>query len=149
VWSEEELIADFTKEIPELKNEVLEFWNNAGGALWQYDFTKDWLKDLKTRGYQVLFLSNWSYHLKEQAKEQLDFLPLMDGGVFSCDVKMVKPDHGIYNEILKKYNLTANECVFLDDKEPNVIAARECGLYAIHVTSHEAAVKGLEKLLAN
>lgn len=148
VWTEEQLLADFTKNIPELKNEVLEFWNQIGNALWQFDFTKDWIKELKARGYQVLFLSNWSYHLKEQAAKQLDFLPLMDGGVFSCDVKMVKPNHDIYEEIIKKYNLIPSECVFLDDKEANVIAARECGLNAVQVVNHEIAVEGLEKLLA-
>ncbi len=148
VLSEDELIDLFTENAPDLRNEVLHFWNNAGDVLWQFDFTKDWIKDLKKRGYQVLFLSNWSSHLREQAGEKLDFLELMDGGVFSYKVKLIKPDHRIYEEIIKKYNLNPEECVFLDDKEKNVIAARECGMNAVQVINHEIAVEGLEKLLA-
>ncbi len=149
VLTDEELLHSFTKDAPELMDDILRFWNSAGDALWQYDFSKDWLTDLKNRGYQVLFLSNWSFHLLNQAAKQLDFLPMMDGGVFSCDVKLVKPDHAIYENIIKKYNLTPSECVFLDDKEANVIAARECGMNGVWVENqdHDVAVKGLEALL--
>ena len=116
----------------------------------QFDFTKDWLRELKSRGYQLLFLSNWSNHLRECAEKQLDFLPLLDGGVFSCDVKLIKPDHEIYKTIIEKYNLTPSECVFLDDKLANCEAARECGLHAVQVVdhNHDIAVAGLEELLS-
>ena len=147
VLSEDELLALFTKDIPELKNEVNLMWENLGDALWQYDFTKDWLNDLKNRGYKILFLSNWSHHVKECAQKQLDFLPLMDGGVFSYKVNLIKPDPAIYKEIIKKYNLLPEECVFLDDRLDNCEAAKECGMSAVQVINHEIAVENLEKLL--
>lgn len=147
VLSEDELLALFTKDIPELTDEVTLFWENLGDALWQYDFTKDWLNDLKNRGYQILFLSNWSHHVKECAPKQLDFLPLMDGGVFSYKVNLIKPDHAIYKEIIKQYNLIPEECVFLDDRLDNCEAAKACGMNAVQVINHEIAVENLEKLL--
>ncbi len=150
VLSDEELLASFTKDAPDIADEITHFWETVGNALWQYDFSKEWIKELKDRGYQVLFLSNWSYHLKKQAAKQLDFLPLLDGGVFSCDEKLIKPDHAIYKRILEKYNLKAEECVFIDDSERNVIGARECGLFAVHAKNknHDIAVTELEKLLS-
>ena len=147
VLSEDELLTLFTKDIPELKNEVNLMWENLGDALWQYDFTNDWLNDLKNRGYKILFLSNWSHHVKECAQKQLDFLPLMDGGVFSYKVNLIKPDPAIYKEIIKKYNLLPEECVFLDDRLDNCEAAKECGMSAVQVINHEIAVENLEKLL--
>lgn len=149
VLSEDELLALFKKDIPEHADKVDIFWDHIGEALWQYDFTKDWLKELKDRGYQILFLSNWSEHLREKAAKQLDFLPMMDGGVFSYKVKLIKPDHAIYETIINKYNLNPAECVFLDDKLENCQAATECGLNAVQVINHEIAVEGLEKLLKN
>ena len=146
VWSEEELIAGFLKYAPDLETEIRYFWNNAGGALWQYDFTKDWLRDLKKQGYQLLYLSNWSDHMRQQAAEQLDFLPLLDGGVFSYECNLIKPDRAIYERIAEIYNLTPAECVFLDDLEANVNAARECGFKGIQVTSHERAVEELQQV---
>ena len=149
VLTDEELIDYFVEDAPEIRPAFMKFWNSMGDALWQYDFTKDWIKDLKARGYQVLYLSNWSAHLKSQMKDQLDFLPLMDGGVFSYEEHLIKPNHEIYEFILNKYNLKAEECVFIDDKEENVNAARECGLYAVQAKdkNHDIAVEGLEALL--
>lgn len=148
VWSEEEILEGFYRYAPDLKSEILYFYNNAGGALWQYDFTKELITNLKERGYQVLFLSNWSEHMKELCPQQLDFLPLVDGGIFSCDVKMVKPNHDIYEAIIEKYNLIPEECVFLDDMEKNVVAARECGLNAIQVVDNDEAHEELERMLS-
>ena len=149
VLTNDELIALFTKDAPEIKNEIVQFWDTCGDALWQYDFAKDWIKDLKNRGYQVLYLSNWSSHLRELAAKQLDFLPLLNGGVFSYEEKLIKPDHAIYNRIIEKYNLIPNECVFIDDTLRNIISARECGLHAVHAKdkNHDIALEGLEALL--
>lgn len=149
VWSWEQIIDEFCKYAPELRNEIVTFYDHAGEALWQFDFTKELISSLKERGYQVLFLSNWSEHMKQQARQQLDFLPLMDGGVFSCDVKLIKPDPAIYQAIVSKYALDPKCCVFLDDHLNNVEAARACGLHAIHVKhpDHEAAHEELERLL--
>ena len=149
VLSDEELLASFTKNVPDIAREITHFWETCGDALWQYDFTKDWIKELKSRGYQLLYLSNWSYHLRKLAAKQMDFLPLLDGGVFSCEEKLIKPDHAIYERIIEKYNLKPEECVFIDDSERNVIGARECGLYAVHAKdkNHDIAVRDLEALL--
>ena len=149
VLSDEELLASFTKNAPDIAREITHFWETCGDALWQYDFTKNWIKELKSRGYQLLYLSNWSYHLRRLAAKQMDFLPLLDGGVFSCEEKLIKPDHAIYERIVEKYNLKPEECVFIDDSERNVIGARECGLYAVHAKdkNHDIAVRDLEALL--
>ena len=150
VISDEELLELFASDAPDLKDDIKYFWDHIGEALWQFDFTKDWLKELKDRGYQLLYLSNWSNHVRECALKQLDFIPLMDGGIFSYEVKLIKPDHAIYEEIIRKYELNPEECVFLDDKLANCEAARECGLHAVQVVdhNHDIALEGLEKLLA-
>ena len=149
VMSDEELLASFIKDAPDIKNEITHFWETAGDALWQYSFSKDWINDLKARGYKLLYLSNWSSHLRKLAADQLDFLPMLDGGVFSYEEKLIKPDHAIYNRIIEKYDLVPNECVFIDDSERNIIGARECGLNAVWAMDkdHSIAVQGLEALL--
>ena len=149
VLTDEELLDSFTKDAPDIKDEIAHFWDTCGDALWQYDFAKEWIYDLKDRGYQVLYLSNWSSHLRKLAAKQMDFLPLLDGGVFSYEEHLIKPDHAIYNRIIEKYNLIPGESVFIDDSEANVIGARECGLHAVWAKdkSHEIAVSELEALL--
>lgn len=147
VWTVEELMNGFFQNGQGLEKEIRIFWENAGEALWQYDFTKELIQKLKNCGVQVLFLSNWSDHMRTVASKQLDFLPMMDGGVFSYQEKLIKPDHKIYERIVEKYNLVPNQCVFLDDNEKNVGAARECGLNAIHVVDHDRAHEELFRML--
>lgn len=147
VWSEEQLLEAFYKNGAGIEADILKFWNAAGGALWQYDFTKPFIADLKSRGFRVLYLSNWSEHMRIQAEKQLDFLPMMDGGVFSYEEKLIKPDHKIYHRIVEKYSLNAEECVFLDDTKANVEAAIACGLNGIHVSDHDKAHEELYRMI--
>lgn len=147
VWTEEEIFEGFYKYGAGFEEEIKNFWDTIGDALWQYDFTKELIQSIKKKGVKVLYLSNWSQHLCTHAEKQMDFLPLMDGGVFSFKEHLVKPDREIYECILKKYNLRPEECVFLDDKPENTAAAISCGINAITVTDHEKAHSDLFKLL--
>lgn len=53
-----------------------------------------------------------------------------------------KPDHVFYERLLERLGRAASEVAFIDDREVNVVAARELGLPAHHVVSDdpEAAV---------
>lgn len=149
VWTKDQLLEGFIKTSPELEKEIRYFFDHAGVALHQYEFTKDWIRELKAKGLKLLFLSNYSQHIIDQNPECLDFIPMLDGGIFSCDVKLIKPDKAIYEKIIKEYNLTPGEAVFLDDKLANVEAAISCGMKGIHVKNHEQAALELKELCEN
>lgn len=85
---------------------------------------------LKAHGYQVYFLSN----IPEDVFHTLMDGPLegvFDGGVASYEVHVNKPDSRIFQALLNKYDLKANECVFIDDNRANVQAAFELGFAGI------------------
>lgn len=147
VWSEEELLRGFIANDPEIEKEIRQAWGAFGGLVYQYDFSRDWISGLKERGYQVLYLSNWSYHLLDLCRDALDFTELMDGGVFSCHVKLIKPDEAIYRCIIDKYGLNPEECVFLDDRQENIEAAIRCGMKGIVAVDHDEAAAKLEEYL--
>ena len=65
----------------------------------------------------------------------------------SHTVHLAKPDPAIYQTLLDRYGLKAEECVFLDDTVRNVEAAQALGIAGIVVTSQEQAKKELETLL--
>lgn len=147
VWTAEEVLHAFLEKGKGVEAEIREFWERGGSELYQNEFTKPLLKDLKSRGYQLLYLSNWSSYFHKTAHKALDFLPLMDGGVFSYEVHHIKPDPVIYDKILEKYDLVPEECVFLDDSLANVKAASEKGIHTIHVTDYEEAREELYRML--
>lgn len=66
----------------------------------------------------------------------------------SHTVKLTKPEHPIYELLLSRYGLTAQECVFIDDRLDNVNAAKELGIHGIQFLNITQAKADLEKLLA-
>ncbi len=55
------------------------------------DYAIPWVEELHRLGYRVLYLSNYSSFLIKLRPDVLDFVPHMDGGVFSCNVRLTKP----------------------------------------------------------
>ena len=90
------------------------------------------LRELKQRGTPLYALSNWSEEMFPHAEDRYDWLRLFDGIVVSGRVKMVKPDREIFDHLLERYGLHAEDVFFIDDHEPNVIAARSFGIAAHH-----------------
>ncbi len=143
----EEVFAKIIAHAPEHESELRKVFENVGDTLKKRPATPVWINELKSRGYKVLYLSNYSHYVMSKNPDVLDFLPLMDGGVFSCDVKLIKPDRKIYECITEKYNLVPSECVFIDDIERNVKAAKDFGFNAIRFPNLEQAQKDLNKIL--
>ena len=132
---------------PEHEKELQKIFENVGDTLKKRTTTPAWLKEMKARGYRLLYLSNYSRYVMEKNPEVLDFLPLLEGGVFSCDVKLIKPDPKIYECLIKKYNLVPGECVFIDDLEKNVSAAKKLGFHGIQSVTFKQVQEDLNKLL--
>lgn len=80
------------------------------------------VEQLKQRGYCVYYLSNIPEDVLDLLMHR-DFEGLFDGGVASCEVKVNKPDPRIYQALLDKYHLRADECIFIDDRADNLVAA--------------------------
>lgn len=90
------------------------------------------VRRLKSHGYCVYYLSNIPQDVLELLIER-GVLAQFDGGVASCEVQVNKPDPQIYKALLKKYQLKASECVFIDDRLENVQAAFALGFAGIQM----------------
>lgn len=146
-WPEEELHAAFIANDPEIEEELELAFGNITGMVTLRDYAIGWVQGLKERGYGVWYLSNFSRKAEIQCADSLAFLPYMDGGILSYQEKMVKPDPEIYKLLLKKYDLKASECVFIDDTAVNVEAAKKQGIYGIVFGTKEQVDAELEALL--
>jgi epoxide hydrolase-like predicted phosphatase len=88
------------------------------------------LKELKASGYELYGLTNWSSKV-HQVMKNYDIFDLLDGQVISSEVHLLKPEPEIYQHLLEKFGLQAEECVFTDDKAINVEGAEKVGLHGI------------------
>ena len=149
LMSDEEIIAKCIERAPEYEQEIRLLFGKTELLVEEYSYSEEWIKSLKEQGYRVYLLSNYGKTAFEAARDhgRLSFLPLVDGGVISYEVKIVKPEPGIYEALLNKYYLKAEECVFLDDRADNIAAAEQLGFHGIVVESYEQVIKKLDEML--
>lgn len=145
-WTDEQILDAFTKDAPELEKELHQAFGNITGLVTPRDYAIPWLQELKSKGYHVYYLSNFSRKAEAECSEALDFLPEMEGGILSYREHLIKPEPGIYQLLLQRYGLKAEESVFLDDTLKNVQAAEEQGIHGIHFLTKEQAEEELRKL---
>ena len=105
------------------------------------------LPELKKQGFRLYFLSNFPIDIFEEIKAGYYFFRYFDGGVISSEVKFSKPDRRIYEILLKKYFLTAEESLFIDDIEINVRAAEASGMKGLVTYGSEEISKELRAVL--
>ena len=88
----------------------------------------DFIKKLKNNKYKIYALSNTHISVYEYVKK-LEIGKYFDGFLISAIENMMKPNKEIYNRLFEKYNLIPKECLFIDDSEKNIVAAKECGMH--------------------
>ena len=87
--------------------------------------------DLKSQGYELYGLTNWSMETFPEAREHFTILQLIDRYVVSGQERLVKPDERLFRVLLDRYGLKAEECTFVDDNPDNVAAACRLGMEGI------------------
>lgn len=145
--SDEELLASFIAKAPAYEREIRLFWEHVGDAIWQYAYARPWIRTMKEQGYRVYILSNYGHWTYQKTQEALSFLQDVDGALFSYEVKQIKPEPEIYRTLLERFDLKAEECVFLDDRQENIDGAKAQGMEGICFAGYEDANARLRNIL--
>jgi len=91
----------------------------------------------KKRGHRVVVLSNWCRESFGCMLEQHRvFFDLFDEVIVSGRVGMMKPDPKIFH-YLTRY-VPAASCIFIDNQQENIDAARKLGIHAIFCPAYGA-----------
>lgn len=149
LMTEEEILNAFIQNDPELEAVLRQSLHNIRGLVAPVTYAIPWIQDLKSKGYQVLVLSNFSHKAAVECKDALTFLPYTDGGILSYKDHVIKPDPAIYQLLIDRYSLCPEECVFLDDLPQNLLTASQLGMHTILFHNYEQAVEDLKKLGVN
>ncbi|MDR1610731.1 MAG: HAD family phosphatase [Candidatus Symbiothrix sp.] len=89
------------------------------------------LADAQQAGYATYGLSNWSAETFPSTIEAHPFFKTLCGIVLSGEEKVCKPEPGIYQILLERYQLIPEECVFIDDRQENLDTAQKLGIETI------------------
>lgn len=102
---------------------------------------------LKEKGYKIYLLSNYNEDFFRIHTEGASFLEDIDGKVVSYEIHKIKPYPEIYQYLLDKYELSAQECVFFDDRAENTQTAEKLGMKTYTITSKEYLLDLLDDFL--
>ena len=137
VLSDEEIVDGFVANDTSIEAEIREVFNDFSGVISIRDFVFSFIDEIKAKGYKVYALSNMPKIVREDCDKDFAFLDKMDGYILSYEVKCIKPDREIYDVLLSKYNLKAQNCIFIDDLAENTKSARRLGFETITYVNYE------------
>ncbi len=146
VLSYEEVLERFVANDPQLEALIAKVFADLNGILVRYAYAIPWIQELKKKGYRIYYLSNFFRKAEVDCADTMDFLPYMDGGILSYQDRVIKPDREIYELLLSRYGLKAQECVFLDDTIKNIEGAVRVGIHGIVFQNKEQACEELRRL---
>lgn len=92
----------------------------------------------------LYFLSNMPVPYARTLEQLHPFLLNFDGGVFSGDVLLIKPEPAIYQLLQNRYALDPAKTVFIDDLLGNIEAAKAQGWHGIHFKSAAQVTQDLQ-----
>ncbi|MFP4846871.1 HAD family hydrolase [Winogradskyella sp. PE311] len=94
--------------------------------------------------YKVVALTNWSHETFPIALKRFHFLHWFEGILVSGEEKTRKPFPEVYELTLKRFNITAENSIFIDDNLRNIKAAEAFGINGIHFETPEALTEALK-----
>jgi putative hydrolase of the HAD superfamily len=104
---------------------------------------KEWKKDC---GFRIISINNEGKELNDYRVEKFKLHECFDAFISSCEVKMRKPDPGIFQLAMGIAQVSEKQCVYFDDRIMFVTTAQKLGIQAYQHTSFEETKKILEKL---
>lgn len=96
--------------------------------------------------YPLYAITNFSREKWDVATKNFPFLNVFKGVTVSADVKLLKPDHAIYQHFLETFKLDPATLLFIDDRAENVEAAIQCGFNAVQFTCADKLKSDLKDL---
>ena len=141
-----EAIRTLQKKHPEYRDEILLYYDEWTTMLrGPIGHNVALLKPLKSN-YRLFGLTNWSAETFPIAYDLYPFFKEFEGIVISGEERLAKPDERIYQVLLERYNLMANECLFIDDNLRNIRAASALGFHSVHLKNDACLKTMLQQL---
>jgi 2-haloacid dehalogenase len=126
-------LADLTRQFPHYAKPLAAFdarWDECLDGPINGNVTL--LRELRAANVPVHAITNFNQHKFRYAQTLFPFLTEFDDIVVSGDERLIKPDPAIYQVLLRRRDLQAQQCVFIDDSGANIAAAQNLGFKTVH-----------------
>jgi 2-haloacid dehalogenase len=95
------------------------------------------MERLEEKGVPLYAITNFSREKFAEARLRFPFLDRFRGVIVSAHEQLVKPERAIFELLLDRYGLRAEECLFIDDSAANVAGAKAVGMAGHHFRNAE------------
>jgi len=103
------------------------------------------LEGLHSSGHRLVGLSNWSPEKFRLTRPRYEMFGLFDEIIVSGEIGLLKPEREIFDLTLRTIGCRAFDCLFIDDHQPNIIAASALGFRTILFRSPEQLEEELRR----
>ena len=115
--SHKQAIKEMQRKAPkEYSDLIKEVMNNRCQYFTVNEETVKIAKSLKEKGYHLYLLSNITEDSFQYINKVLDLSHFVDGGVYSYQEHVKKPEHTIYQTVLKRFHLSSKNIVSFGSK---------------------------------
>lgn len=132
--------SDLTRE------QVSQALQAAKDSLIEIEQTIALMSTLVANAVPLYCLSNMSVETYQHVKH-FDFFNWFEGVLISGVEKTMKPDAQVFQRLIQRFQLTPQDCLFIDDSLANIEAARAQGLKVWHFLRTEKCYREIEKAL--
>ena len=121
---------------------------DADTAVWTQPNVEmmDWAARLNRAGIKTGILSNIGDAMELGVLGRFPALAEFSHHTFSHRLGIAKPDAAIYRHAVEGLGVPAEEILFVDDREENIVAARAAGMVAVQYLGHEGFVKEMQRI---
>ncbi len=137
LMSTDEFLEFYLDNFPNLdRDEIIGTWNYI-----LRDFPNHRLEYVQQlaadKKYKLILLSNTNEMHINWVKENVgfyeEFRANFDAFYLSHEIQLRKPNANIYEFVLKENNMNAEESLFIDDTEENILSAAKLGIHTWHI----------------
>ena len=107
------------------------------------------VKKVRTNGHKTLICTNNFPARINGLQERFKFLDDFDAKAVSYEVGSSKPDPKIYQKLIEVSGVNANEIVYADDNNDNILEAQKLGINAFFYEGFDKFVEKLKELKVN
>jgi len=142
-----ELIPKFAVRTGFPESRMEDFFEHILNSLVKISSTQTLFFRLLENHYSIYYLTNMSSAFFETLNERHSFLSLCKGGLVSGKELIVKPDPEIFELLLERYSLQADESLFIDDNNENIKSACDLGFHTIRFEQSDDCLETIYDLL--
>ncbi len=97
--------------------------------------------------HRLGLLSNAWVNARKRLDSLFHFIDIFDVSIFSAEVKTRKPEPKIYQIMMEKLEVKADECIFIDDFPENIEGAKQLGISTILFKNTQDAIHKINSML--